>query len=114
MEHILDASNISLGRIASSAAVLLRGKNTPAFERYEKPTNKVKIINASKMTVTGRKMSDKIYLTHSGYPGGQKARTLTQVIAKKGVDEAIRQAIYGMLPDNKLRAIMMKNLVITE
>lgn len=114
MEHTLDATNITLGRVASAAAVLLRGKDTASFERYEKPKNKVKIINASKMAVSGKKMTDKVYLRHSGYPGNQKAETLAKVITKKGSGEAIRRAVYGMLPDNKLRAVMMKNLLITE
>ncbi len=114
MEHTLDATDISLGRVATNAVLLLRGKNTPDFERHKKPTNKVKIINASKMRITGRKLTDKVYLRHSGQPGGQKAETLTQVITKKGAGDAIRRAIFNMLPDNKLRPIMLKNLVITE
>ncbi len=114
MEHTLDATNKPLGRVASAAAVLLRGKNTPDFLRHLKPKNRVRIINAGQLTFSGNKRAAKTYLRHSGYPGGQRTETLDELIAKKGVTEALRRAIYGMLPDNKLRAIMMKNLIITE
>ncbi len=114
MEHTLDATNKSLGRVASEAALLLRGKENPSFLRHVKPTNKVKILNASQLKITGNKRDGKVYLRHSGYPGGQKKETLAEMETKKGLTEALRLAVYGMLPDNKLRSIMMNNLNITE
>ncbi|MEK7136013.1 MAG: 50S ribosomal protein L13 [Patescibacteria group bacterium] len=114
MEYTLDATNKPLGRLASEVAVYLRGKDTPTFERHLKPKNKVRVINAGHITVSGSKREDKVYLRHSGYPGGQKGRTLNELATKKGMSEALKIAVRGMLPDNKLRSIMMNNLTITE
>jgi large subunit ribosomal protein L13 len=114
MEYTLDAANKSLGRVASDAAVILRGKNSPDFLRHVKPKNKVKVVNASLIKTTGNKREAKVYLRHSGHPGHQKSETLDDVITKKGMTEALKRAVYGMLPDNKLRAIMMNNLNISE
>ncbi len=114
MQYTIDAENKSMGRIASQVAVLLRGKNSPDFAPHIKPSNKVTIINASKTKLTGKKFTDKVYLRHSGYPGGQKSETLEDVVTKKGYEEVFRKAIYGMLPDNRLRKIMMNNLIIKE
>lgn len=113
-EYTIDATGRTLGRIASEAALVLRGKNSPEFERHLAPKNKVNITNASKMKVTPKKLGEKIYHHYSGYPGGLKTQTLKQVVDKKGYGEALKQAIRGMLPSNRLRAIMMKNLKVTE
>lgn len=114
MEYTIDAKGRTLGRIATEAATLLRGKNKPTFERNIAPKVKVTIINAAEAKIPAKKTLDKYYKHYSGYPGGMKYQTLEQVIAKKGVKEALRHAVFGMLPINKLRPIMIKNLTITD
>jgi len=114
MEHVIDAQGKKLGRIATQAAVFLMGKNTPAYVRNEAPDVKVKIINASKVSITEKKMKDHITTTHSPYRGGQKNLSRENIVGKKGYAEAFRIAIDGMLPKNKLKPIMLKNLTISE
>ncbi len=114
MEHTIDAQGGKLGRIASQAATVLMGKNRTDFVRNAIPEVKVKIINASKISTTNKKMEDKVYKTYSGYPGGLKKRTMKKIVADKGMAETLRIAIKGMLPKNKLRDRMIKNLIITE
>ncbi len=114
MEHTIDAQNKKLGRVASMAAVLLMGKNKTDFARNVLPSTKVQILNAGKISVTNKKIEEKIYKTYSGYPGGLKERTMKHVVQTKGMKESLRVAIKGMLPKNKLRDRMMKNLIITE
>lgn len=113
-QHTIDATDKSLGRLASEVAVLLRGKNDASFMRHLKPTNKVKVVNASKIKFTGDKLNNKIYNHHTGYPGGLKSATLGNMLERKGIASVLEKAVYGMLPDNKLRAIMMKNLNIND
>lgn len=113
-EYKIDATGRTLGRVATEAATLLRGKNSVAFERHIAPKSKVIIENASKMKITQKKMDEKLYRHYSGYPGGLRTQNLKQVIARKGLAEPLKKAVRGMLPDNKLRPIMMKNLLITE
>jgi large subunit ribosomal protein L13 len=110
----IDAQNKKLGRLASEVALLLRGKNSVAFSPNLYPKQEVKIINASKMSVAPEKMEGKTYTHHSEYPGGFKRETLKKIITKKGYGEALRRAIRGMLPANKLRARMLTHLVIEE
>lgn len=112
MEHIIDAKDKALGRVASAAALLLRGKDEPTFRPHLLPETSVKIINAGAMKISNKKLTDKIYLRYTGYPGGQRAETLNDVLTKKGPDEAIRRAVRGMLPPNRLRAIMLTRLKI--
>jgi large subunit ribosomal protein L13 len=114
MNYEIDAQNKKLGRVASEVAVILMGKNRADFVRNAIPNIKVKITNASKIFTTNKKMSGKIYKKYSGYPGGLKERTMKKVASDKGMKEALRIAIKGMLPKNKLRDRMMKNLIITE
>ncbi|MFA6253735.1 MAG: 50S ribosomal protein L13 [Candidatus Paceibacterota bacterium] len=113
-EYVIDASNKALGRVATEAAELLRGKNTTAFAKNLAPKVTVKIINASKLDVTQKKLREKIYVHYTGHPGGLRKTALTYLIAKKGWSEPIKKAVYGMLPANRLRAVMIKNLIITE
>lgn len=113
-EVTIDAAGKALGRVASEAAVLLRNKKDADFERHLSPEVKVSIVNASQMDITDKKKREKVYHHYSGYPGGMKKQTLANVIEKKGYREVLETAIYGMLPTNKLRAIMMKNLTITD
>ena len=113
-EYTLDATDGSFGRISSEAAVLLMGKNTPEFRRNIAPNVKVTIVNASKMKYNPKKLGSKIYQRYSGYPGGRKERTMQEVIDKKGYKEIFEKAVYGMLPANKLRSVLMKKLTVTD
>ena len=113
-EHILDATDRSVGRIASEAAILLMGKDTPEFRRNIAPNVKVSVINASKIKYDPKKLKNKIYQRYSGYPGGRKERTMQEVIDKKGFKEIFEKAVYGMLPVNKQRSVLMKKLTITD
>ncbi len=110
----IDAAGRALGRVATEAAIALRGKNQPNFERHLLSKVMVTITNARQVKITGTKLTGKIHSRYSGYPGGLSHLSLEQLIAKKGYAEPLRLAIYGMLPSNKLRAKMMNNLTITE
>ncbi len=114
MKHIIDAKNKKLGRVATEAAVFLMGKDTPFFAKNIAPEIEVEVINASKLDISEKKKREKIYDTYSGYPGGLKHQTLGTMIVEKGAGEAIRKAIMGMLPKNKLRDVMLTHLTITE
>ncbi|PIR44831.1 MAG: 50S ribosomal protein L13 [Candidatus Vogelbacteria bacterium CG10_big_fil_rev_8_21_14_0_10_51_16] len=113
-KRTIDASGRSVGRIASEAALTLMGKDSPAFARNKVGDTDVLIINARKIRVTGNKLVEKVYMRHTGYPGGQRSLTMKQLISKKGHKEALFKAIQGMLPANKLRPIMLKKVSITE
>lgn len=108
-EHSLDAKDYTLGRLATQVAVLLMGKNKANYYPHIDNGDIVNILNPEKIKVTGKKLDDKLYYKHSGYPGGLKATKLKDVLA---VDPAkvIRLAVYNMLPKNKLRAEMIKRL----
>ena len=114
MKYTLDAENKKIGRVATEAAVYLMGKNLPTFKRNAIPEVKVEIKNASKASIHENKRATKTYSRYSGYPGGLKQPTMTEVIGKKGYSELFREAVRGMLPKNKLRSKMIKNLIITE
>jgi len=114
MEHTIDATNKKLGRLATEVAVLLMGKNTPDFAKNKVADVKINITNASKMDIDEKKLESKEYQRYSGFPGGRKVAKMSEVVAKKGFAEVIEKAVYGMLPANKLRAKLMKNLVIEE
>lgn len=114
MKYTLDAQNKRIGRVATEAAVLLMGKNTPEFKKNQIPQITVEIKNTSKSIIADSKKSQKTYSRYSGYPGGLRQPTMEMVISKKGYSELYREAVSGMLPKNKLRAKMMNNLIITE
>jgi len=97
--YVLDASQASMGRLATVAASLLIGKGKPTVTAHVDGGDYVIVINASQLVVTGRKASDKMYHNHSGYPGGLRSRSLAEVKPT----EALYTAIRGMLPVNKLR-----------
>ena len=111
-EHIIDAKGKTIGRVASAVALLLRGKNDPAFRPHLAPVVKVTVINASELKIPATKLDGKIYRRHTHYPGGEKFETLSELLTKKGADAAIRRAVRGMLPPNRLRPIMIKRLVV--
>lgn len=110
----IDCTNKKLGRIATEAATILRGKDTVTFTPHIFADIKLEITNASKIDVDDTKKRTKIYKRYSGYPGGQRELTLERITEKKGMKEAVRIAIRGMLPPNKLRAKMMRNLTIID
>ncbi|HEY9582908.1 MAG TPA: uL13 family ribosomal protein [Candidatus Paceibacterota bacterium] len=111
---IVDAKGRTIGRIASEAAKILCGKTSASFERHTARTTKVKITNAKLMHIPLKKQTGKGYVRYTGYPGGLRKQRLEEIITKKGVAEPLRLAIYGMVPANKLRAVVMRNLVIEE
>lgn len=114
MKYTLDAENKKLGRLATEIAVLLMGKNKIDFARNVMPDAQVDVKNASKMSITDKKAESTIYRTFSGYPGGLTIKPLSKVAAQRGFSEALRRTVSGMLPKNKLRSRMLKNLTITE
>lgn len=114
MLYTLDAENKKIGRIATKAAEYLMGKNLPNFKRNSFPDVKVEIVNSTKASIGDKKLEQETYSRYSGYPGGLKKPTMGQVIAKKGYPELFKVAVFGMLPKNKLRAKMIKNLIIKE
>lgn len=113
MEYTIDAQDKKLGRVASEAATILMGKNKADFVKNQIAEVKIKIVNTGKIQTTNKKLDQKVYKNYSGYPGGLKERTMKKVVADKGMKEAMRIAVKGMLPKNKLRDKMMKNLIIT-
>ena len=106
---LIDAEGQVLGRLATKAARLLRGKMKTDFTPHVDCGDNVIIINAEKIVLTGKKMTDKEYLSHSGYPGGQKITTPKQLLAKKP-HAVVEKAIKGMLPKNRLGAALFRNL----
>lgn len=109
--YILDAAGKPLGRLATEAAAILRGKHKPTFTPHVDTGDHVIIINAEKCVLTGNKLDKKMYYRHSGYPGGLKAMTYREFMARKP-EEAIRKAVVGMLPHNRLGAQMARKLKI--
>jgi len=105
----IDATGKSLGRIAAEVASILRGKNSTEFLPNKISDNRVVVFNALKMRITGKKIKDKKYIRYSGYPGGVKIISLEEVL-KKDPNKPLRTAVYGMLPKNKLRDKLIKNL----
>ncbi len=112
--HTIDATNGKLGRIAAQAAKLLIGKDKTDFVKNAIVGSKVKIVNASKLSITEKKVKTDTHARYSGYPGGLTKETFDKVIAKKGYGELLKRAISGMLPKNKLRTKFLLNLTITE
>ena len=107
--HMIDASGQVLGRLATHIAELLMGKHKPVFSRHIDTGDFVTVINAEKIKVTGKKMQQKMYYRHSGYPGGFKVISLGEML-NKHPERVIEYAVKGMLPPNKLRDRMMKRL----
>lgn len=107
--YILDASGIPLGRLASRAAYILRGKNKPEYSPNEDLGDHVIILNSDKVVLTGDKLNQKFHYTHSGYPGGLKKVSYKKLLQEKS-DFAILKAVKGMLPKNTLGREMIKKL----
>jgi large subunit ribosomal protein L13 len=109
--HVIDAAGRPLGRVASEAAKLLRGKHKPTFEPHLDGGDFVIVINASKVRVSGNKEQQIRYYRHSGYPGGLRSRTYSEQMARFP-DRVLEQAIWGMLPDGPLGKKMLKHLKV--
>ena len=111
MEYKIDATNKILGRLATEVAVLLRGKNDPRFNPANFTPNQVLVYNTDKIKVTGRKEIQKLYRSHSGYPGALKEETFEN-LRKRDSRQTLRHAVLGMLPKNRLRSKIIKNLTL--
>jgi len=109
--HLVDAKGKTLGRLASRIAILLRGKHKPIFTPHVDTGDFVVVINADKVSLTGKKLKNKIYYHHSGHPGGIKAVPAEKLLARKPT-ELIRLAVKGMLPKNSLGRQMIRKLKI--
>lgn len=107
--HKIDAANKRLGKLATEIVIILRGKNSPDFFPYKLSNNKVIVFNTSKMIVTGKKYENKKYYRHSGYLGGIREKSFKELF-EQDPNEPLRIAVYGMLPKNKLRDKIIKNL----
>jgi large subunit ribosomal protein L13 len=109
--YIIDAKDVVLGRLASVVAMVLRGKHKPSFTPHVDCGDHVIVINADKVKLTGSKMTDKQYLRHTGYPGGQRTQTPEDLLAKKP-EAVVEKAIKGMLPKSRLGSEMFRNLYV--
>lgn len=109
MKYELDATNQTLGRLSSQISILLRGKNQATYQPHLTPDNEVTVSNIDKLRFTGAKLAGKLYHHFSGYPSGISTRTLGQLWEKKP-REVIRQCVYNMLPQNRTRDVIIKNL----
>ena len=108
---VIDATDKPLGRVASTAASIIRGKTKPIFTPHVDTGDNVIIINAAKVQLTGKKWDDKIYYHHTGWPGGIKSVTAKQVLEKQPSD-LLKKAIQGMLPKTRLGRILHNNFRI--
>jgi large subunit ribosomal protein L13 len=106
---VVDAEGHNLGRLASKVAMLLRGKYKPSYTPHVDCGDNVIIINAEKINLTGNKLNDKVYVRHTGYPGGQRELT-AKVMQQKNPALLVEKAVKGMLPKNKLGAQLFRNL----
>ena len=111
--YIVDAKGQTLGRLATKIAVKLRGKDKPIFSPHIDCGDYVIVVNAKEIAVTGNKMDDKYYYSHSGFPSGLKKKPLKKMLEEKPV-EVIKKAVRGMIPRNKLRKQIMSKLKIFE
>jgi large subunit ribosomal protein L13 len=106
---VVDATDQVLGRLASKVAYILRGKHKPSFTPHVDCGDHVIVINAEKVKLTGNKLTDKQYVRHTGYPGGQRTETPENLLARKP-EAVVEKAIKGMLPKSRLGSEMFRNL----
>ena len=106
---VVDAENMVLGRLASKVAKILRGKNKPEYTPHVDCGDYVIVINAEKIQLTGKKMADKVYLRHTGYPGGQRTQSPKDLLAKYP-ERIVEKAVKGMLPKSRLGRKIYGNL----
>jgi large subunit ribosomal protein L13 len=109
--HVVDAADKTLGRLSSEIAVLLQGKHNPTYVTYLNTGDFVVVINAERISVTGKKLEQKMYYRHSGYHGGLKEQRLGTLLEKKPGD-AITHAVKGMLPKSRLGKQMIRRLKV--
>jgi large subunit ribosomal protein L13 len=109
--HVIDASDVVLGRLASHVAVLLRGKHKPIFAPHMDTGDFVIVVNAAKVALTGNKLADKNVYRHSGYPGGIRAVPYSEMLAKHP-ERLVEGAVRGMLPKNTLGRSMLRKLKV--
>jgi large subunit ribosomal protein L13 len=107
--HVIDASDLVLGRLAAQVATLLRGKHKPTFAPHMDTGDYVIVVNADKVVLTGAKLTDKMAYHHSGYPGGLRATPYGELMAKRP-QEVVVKAVRGMLPKTKLSRQQMRKL----
>ncbi|OGG76482.1 50S ribosomal protein L13 [Candidatus Kaiserbacteria bacterium RIFCSPLOWO2_01_FULL_55_19] len=112
--YTIDATDRTLGRVASEAASALLGKKSVHFAKNQALPIKVTVENAGKMHLPARRVEGKVYTRYTGYPGGLYSMSMKEMIAKKGIAEVLKKTIDGMIPRNKLRTPRMKNLIVTE
>ncbi|NLM25772.1 MAG: 50S ribosomal protein L13 [Firmicutes bacterium] len=108
--YVVDATDKTLGRLASQVASILRGKHKPTYTPHVDTGDHVIIINAEKIKLTGRKLQDKKYYRHSGWVGGLKVRTAGEILSGNRPEQVLKLAIKGMLPNNRLGRKMFKKL----
>lgn len=110
--YTIDATDRTLGRVASEAAHALLGKRSVHFAKNQALPVKVIIENAGKLHLTDRRTKGKVYLRYTGYPGGQRSIDMGEMLAKHGIGGVVKKTVDGMIPRNKLRKPRMKNLVV--
>ena len=108
---VIDATDLALGRLAARVALVLRGKTKPGFTPNVDCGDNVIVINAEKVALKGKKMTDRVYLRYTGYPGGQRMSTPKEILAKKPA-ELVRMAVKGMLPKTRLGNKIYGNLYV--
>jgi large subunit ribosomal protein L13 len=108
---VVDASGKTLGRLATQVADALRGKRKPEYTPHCDVGDFVIVVNAEKVAVTGKKLEEKRYYRHSGYPGGLRSRTLAQMLARRP-EEVVRKAVKGMMPRNRLARQQLSKLKV--
>jgi large subunit ribosomal protein L13 len=109
---IIDAQGLTLGRVATAVAMFLMGKTKVTFERNVYSGVPVKVINVSKIRITTKKLESIVHKRYSGHRGGLRIIKGTETVEKKGMSELLKHAVFQMLPGNKIRREMMKNLTI--
>ena len=108
---VIDATDLILGRLASRVALVLRGKNKPGFTPHVDCGDNVIVINADKIRLTGKKLTDRVYVRYTGYPGGQRFTTPKEILASRPA-ELIRRSVRGMLPKTRLGDKLINNLYV--
>ena len=108
---VIDAEGKTLGRMCSQIATILRGKHKPSYTPHFDAGDYVIVLNADKIRLTGNKLNNKVYIRHTGYPGGQRETTAKELLAKKPT-AVVEKAVRGMLPKNKLGRAMIKKMFL--
>ena len=112
MSYTIDAAGRTLGRVASDAASALLGKKSVHYVQNKVLPVQVTIINASKLSMTEKRIANKVYIHYTGYPGGLRETPMSRFKDKKGIEEVLRKTVDGMIPRNKLRKERMKRLSV--